>query len=123
MLLGRMFAYPDPQRYRIGANYNQVPVNAPKSPVHSYNTAGQMRNQFATDPVYAPNSKGGPKADTARYGDPAGWHTDGDMVRTAYTLRAEDDDWGQAGTWSATSSTTPNGIAWWKTSSAAYSTA
>jgi len=38
------------------------------------------------------------QADTARYGDSAGWHTDGDMVRTAYTLRAEDDDWGQAGT-------------------------
>jgi catalase len=98
MLLGRMFAYPDAQRYRIGANYNQLPVNAPKSPVHSYNTAGHMRYQLATDPVYAPNSKGGPQADTARYGQPAGWHTDGEMVRTAYTLRAEDDDWGQAGT-------------------------
>src|SRR6478752_7898435 len=98
MLLGRMFAYADAQRYRIGANYNQLPVNAPKCPVHSYNTAGQMRYQLATDPVYAPNSKGGPKADTARYGQPAGWHTDGEMVRTAYTLRADDDDWGQAGT-------------------------
>ena len=66
--------------------------------MHSYSTAGHMRYQLATDPVYAPNSKGGPQADTARYGEPAGWHTDGDMVRTAYTLRAEDDDWGQAGT-------------------------
>jgi catalase len=98
MLLGRMFAYADAHRYRIGANYNQLPVNAPHSPVHSYSTAGHMRYQLATDPVYAPNSKGGPLADTARYGEPAGWHTDGDMVRTAYTLRAEDDDWGQAGT-------------------------
>ena len=98
MLLGRMFAYADAHRYRIGANYNQLPVNAPKSPVHSYSTAGHMRYQLATDPVYAPNSKGGPRADTQRYGEPAGWHTDGDMVRTAYTLRAEDDDWGQAGT-------------------------
>ena len=98
MLLGRMFAYADAQRYRIGANYNQLPVNAPKSPVHSYSTAGQMRYQIATDPVYSPNSKGGPHADTERYGEPAGWHTDGEMVRTAYTLRAEDDDWGQAGT-------------------------
>ena len=97
MLLGRMFAYPDAHRYRIGANYNQLPVNAPKSPVHSYSTAGHMRYELATDPVYAPNSKGGPRADTERYGQPAGWHTDGDMVRTAYTLRA-DDDWGQAGT-------------------------
>jgi catalase len=98
MLLGGMFAYADAHRYRIGANYNQLPVNAAHSPVHSYSTAGHMRYRLATDPVYAPNSKGGPLADTARYGEPAGWHTDGDMVRTAYTLRAQDDDWGQAGT-------------------------
>jgi catalase len=26
------------------------------------------------------------------------WHTDGEMVRTAYTLRSDDDNWGQAGT-------------------------
>jgi catalase len=98
MLLGRIFAYADAHRYRIGANYNQLPVNAPHSPVHSYSTAGSMRYRLATDPVYAPNSKGGPLADTARYGEPTGWHTDGDMVRSAYALRAEDDDWGQAGT-------------------------
>jgi catalase len=74
MLLGRMFAYADAHRYGIGAYYNQLPVNAPHSPVHSYSTAGLMRYQLATDPVYAPNSKGGPLADTARYGDRAGWH-------------------------------------------------
>jgi catalase len=44
------------------------------------------------------DQKGGPQADTSRYGEPAGWHTDGAMVRAAYTLHAEDDDWGQAGT-------------------------
>jgi hypothetical protein len=68
------------------------------SGMHRRGKDGQMRYQTVTDPVYAPNSKGGPQADTERYGQPAGWHTDGDMVRTAYTLRAEDDDWGQAGT-------------------------
>ena len=26
------------------------------------------------------------------------WQADGDMIRNAYTLREEDDDWGQAGT-------------------------
>jgi catalase len=57
-----------------------------------------MRYHNVSDPVYAPNSKGGPQADTARYGTPAGWYTDGEMVRAAYTLRADDDDWGQAGT-------------------------
>jgi catalase len=47
--------------------------------------------------VYAPNSKGGPKADTERY-RPDYWQSDGDMVRSAYTPHAQDDDWGQAGT-------------------------
>jgi catalase len=96
MLLGRMFSYPDAHRYRIGANYNQLPVNAPKSPVHSYSKDGAMRYVNVSDPVYAPNSKGGPKADTGRYGEPAGWHTDGQMVRSAYTLHTDDDDWSQA---------------------------
>ena len=98
MLLGRIFSYADAHRARIGANYQQIPVNAPHAPVHSYSKDGAMRIRTVTDPVYAPNSKGGPKADAARYGEPAGWHTDGDMVHAAYTLHAEDDDWGQAGT-------------------------
>jgi catalase len=98
MLLGRLFSYPDAHRYRIGANYKQLSVNAPVSPVHSYSKDGAMRYTKVSDPVYAPNSKGGPQADVAKYGQPSGWHTDGDMVRTAYTLREEDDDWGQAGT-------------------------
>ena len=98
MLLGRMFSYPDAHRYRIGANYNQLPVNAPISPLHSYSKDGAMRYNKVSDPVYAPNSKGGPAADSARYGEPAGWQTDGQMVHAAYTLHAEDDDWGQART-------------------------
>jgi catalase len=98
MLLGRMFSYPDAHRARIGANYNLLPVNAPKSPVHSYSKDGAMRFRNVSDPVYAPNSKGGPKADTVHYGEPAGWYTDGEMVHAAQTLHADDDDWGQAGT-------------------------
>jgi catalase len=98
MLLGRMFAYPDAHRARIGTNYNQLPVNAPTAPVHSYSKDGAMRYNLVSDPVYAPNSKGGPHADTARYGEPAGWHADGAMVHAAQTLHSEDDDWGQAGT-------------------------
>ena len=56
-----------------------------------------MRVRNVSDPVYAPNSKGGPAADSEHY-KPVGWEADGDMVRSAYTLHAEDDDWGQAGT-------------------------
>ena len=56
-----------------------------------------MRMQNVADPVYAPNSYGGPKADPARI-DAAGlWYADGEMVRQAYTLRTGDDDFGQAG--------------------------
>ncbi len=98
MLLARLFSYADAHRARMGVNYKQIPVNAPQSPVHSYSKDGVMRVHNVSDPVYAPNSKGGPVAATARYGEPAGWHTDGDMVRSAYTLHAQDDDWGQAGT-------------------------
>jgi catalase len=98
MLLGRLFAYADAHRYRIGANYKQLPVNASTSPVHSYSKDGAMRFTKVSDPVYAPNSKGGPRADTARYGTTASWHTDGEIVRTAYTQREDDDDWGQPGT-------------------------
>ena len=50
------------------------------------------------DPVYAPNSMGGPVADDPKRVAEAHWASDGDMVRTAYTLRPEDDDWTQAGT-------------------------
>jgi catalase len=98
MLLARGFSYADAHRARLGVNYQQIPVNTPKSPVHSYSKDGAMRVQKVSDPVYAPNSYGGPKADSERYPESAVWYADGDMVRTAYTLRTDDDDWGQAGT-------------------------
>lgn len=98
MLLARVFSYSDAHRARLGANYKQIPVNQPKSPVHSYSKDGAMRTQNVSDPVYAPNSKGGPHADPARNSNDDGWHSSGDMVRQAYTLRPQDDDWGQART-------------------------
>jgi catalase len=97
MLLARGFSYSDAHRARLGVNYKQIPVNAPRVPVHSYSKDGAMRVVNVSDPVYAPNSKGGPQADSDRY-QPVGWHVDGDMVRSAYTLHAQDDDWGQPGT-------------------------
>ena len=97
MLLARGFSYSDAHRARLGVNYKQIPVNAPKNAdVHSYSRAGHMRTQNAVDPVYAPNSYGGPAAQP-QVGGEATWHADGDMVRQAYTLREDDDDWSQAG--------------------------
>lgn len=99
MLLGRLFSYPDTHRYRIGPNYAQLPPNRPHVPVHSYAKDGPMRfDPNRVGAVYAPNSYGGPAADTQRFGEPAGWDSAGEMVREAYRLHREDDDWGQAGT-------------------------
>jgi catalase len=97
MLLARGFSYADAHRARLGVNYKQIPVNSPKSEVHSYSKDGVMRIRNASDPVYAPNSYGGPKADPGRAAE-VHWYTDGDMVRSAYKLRPDDDDWGQANT-------------------------
>ncbi len=98
MLLGRLFSYADTHRYRIGTNYLQLPVNAPQNEVHSYNKDGAMRYHYPVNqPVYAPNSYGGPRADPVRYPDP-GWFTSGEIMRSAYTPRAEDNDFGQPGT-------------------------
>lgn len=97
MLLGRLFAYADAHRHRLGVNYKQIPVNAPRCPVHSYSKDGPMRVQNVSDPVYAPNSKGGPRADGERHREVATWAADGELVRAAYTLHEDDDDFGQAG--------------------------
>ena len=44
MLQGRLFAYGDSQRYRLGINHNQIPVNAPRCPMHnSFHRDGAMR--------------------------------------------------------------------------------
>jgi catalase len=96
MLLARGFSYADAHRARLGVNYKQIPVNSAKVEVHSYSKDGVGRTVNVSDPVYAPNSYGGPKADPAKTNE-ALWYSDGEMVRQAYTLREEDDDWGQAG--------------------------
>jgi catalase len=95
MLLARGFSYADAHRARLGVNYKQIPVNTPKVPVHSYSKDGAMRTANVTDPVYAPNSYGGPQADASQTDQAGLWAADGDMVRSAYTLRADDDDFGQ----------------------------
>jgi catalase len=60
MLQGRLFSYGDTQRYRLGVNYPQIPVNAPRCPFHSYHRDGAMRvdgNAGATT-SYEPNRHG-----------------------------------------------------------------
>lgn len=42
MLVGRTFSYSDTQRYRVGPNYLQLPVNQPRAAVSTNQSGGQM---------------------------------------------------------------------------------
>jgi catalase len=55
-----------------------------------------VRYQNPGDPVYAPNSFGGPAAAPELFGTDPSWHVTGEILRSAYTLHKEDDDFGQA---------------------------
>ena len=65
MLQGRLFAYGDAQRYRLGINFESIPVNASRCPVHNYHRDGAMRvNDNGGGTVnYEPNSFDGPVND------------------------------------------------------------
>ncbi|MGE8497210.1 MAG: catalase [Pseudomonas sp.] len=60
MLQARLFSYGDAQRYRLGVNFNHIPVNAPKCPFHSYHRDGAMRTDgnLGSTLSYYPNSFG-----------------------------------------------------------------
>ena len=60
MLQGRLFSYGDAQRYRLGVNHHQIPVNAPRCPVHSYHRDGAMRidGNHGSTIGYEPNNQG-----------------------------------------------------------------
>ncbi len=60
MLQARLFAYGDAQRYRLGVNHYQIPVNAPRCPVTGYSRDGQMRvdGNHGGKIGYEPNSFG-----------------------------------------------------------------
>ncbi|WP_326700751.1 catalase [Streptomyces sp. NBC_01754] len=98
MLQGRLFAYADAQRYRLGVNHTQLPVNAPKAPVvDNYGRDGLHATRYGSrqDKNYEPNSYAGP----AQTGTPPtaplavqGWT--GTHEAPAHT---KDDDFFQAG--------------------------
>jgi catalase len=67
LLVGRTFSYSDTQRYRVGTNYLQLPINAPKAKVYTNQRDGQMA--YAVDAApgqnphinYEPSSMNGLK--------------------------------------------------------------
>ena len=72
MLQARIFAYADASRYRLGANYELLPINRPRAAeAHNYQRDGYMRFDGNAGPAvnYEPNTFGGPEADPA-YAEP-----------------------------------------------------
>jgi catalase len=67
MLQARLISYPDAHRYRLGVNYDALPVNKAQCPVHTYNRDGAMRfdGNYGPAPNYEPNSFNGPAEDAA----------------------------------------------------------
>jgi catalase len=67
MLQARLISYPDAHRYRLGVNYEVLPVNKPQCPFATYNRDGAMRfdGNYGAQPNYEPNSFGGPKQNLA----------------------------------------------------------
>ncbi|MBN2492417.1 MAG: catalase, partial [Planctomycetes bacterium] len=62
MLQMRIVSYADAHRYRLGVNYESLPVNRPRCPVHTYHRDGGMRfdDNGGGAVNYEPNSRGGP---------------------------------------------------------------
>jgi catalase len=92
MLQGRLLAYPDAHRYRLGANYEQIPVNRPINEVNHYQRDGQMRidGNGGDSPNYFPNSFDNIEADR-NYKEPA-MKLDSDIV-DVYDRNENDDDY------------------------------
>ncbi len=92
MLQGRILAYPDAHRYRLGANYEQIPVNRPINEVNHHQRDGFMNvdGNGGDSPNYFPNSFDNIEADKS-YKEPA-FKLDSDIADT-YDRNENDDDY------------------------------
>ncbi|HSW44599.1 MAG TPA: catalase [Phycisphaerae bacterium] len=95
MLQFRIVSYADAHRYRLGVNYESLPVNKPRCPVATYYRDGVMRydDNGGGSVNYEPNSQGGPIEDP-RFKEPP-LKISGDADR--YDHRDGNDDYTQAG--------------------------
>jgi catalase len=91
MLQTRLINYPDSQRYRLGVNYQQVPVNAAKCPVMSNHRdgAGRTDGNYGSLPHYQPNSFN-QWVDQPEYAEPP-LNIDGNAAM--FDFREDDDDY------------------------------
>ncbi|MET0409980.1 MAG: catalase [Polyangiaceae bacterium] len=98
LLQGRLFAYPDTQRHRLGANYALIPVNTPHTKAsHNHHRDGAMRidGNGGASPNYAPSSRGGPLPDPRVAELPV--PLSGNTGRSEYPRANRADDFEQAG--------------------------
>jgi catalase len=95
MLQARVFSYADAHRYRVGINAEQLPVNKPRCPVHTYHADGTMRLAGNPNPdaYYEPNSFGGPVQDPGIKEPPLAISGNADR----YNHRDGNDDYSQVG--------------------------
>ncbi|KTC15650.1 catalase [Pseudomonas marginalis ICMP 9505] len=72
MLQGRLFAYPDAHRYRVGTNHQQLPINAPLQPANHYQRDGSMAfgANGGASPNYEPNTVAGTPQQAPQYAEP-----------------------------------------------------
>jgi catalase len=98
MLQGRLFAYGDAHRYRLGINHTQLPVNQPKAAAaNNYGRDGYMRfdGNAGRAKNYEPNSFGGPaQTNEAMY---ASMELRGATGSFAWEHHKDDSDFVQAG--------------------------
>jgi catalase len=97
VLQARIVSYPDAQRYRLGANYQQLAVNQPQCPVMHYQRDGAMAlgNNGGNTPNYEPNTHPGTPQQDSAYAEPA---LDlGSVKADRYDHRQSNDDYTQAG--------------------------
>jgi catalase len=96
MLQARLIAYHDAHLYRVGTNYQQLPVNRAHNPVHTYQRDGSMRfdGNSGASPNYEPNSYGNAPKQAPQFREPP-LRISGDADR--YDHRVGNDDYTQAG--------------------------
>lgn len=95
MLQGRLFAYGDAARYRLGANFESLPVNAPRCPMHNHHRDGAMAlgTNGGGEANYEPNSFSG-STDNRSMSEPP-LALSGDAYN--YDHRSDDDYYSQPG--------------------------
>src|SRR5690606_29804836 len=97
MLQARLMSYADAHRYRVGNNFQQLPVNRPRCPVMHYQRDGAMATAetYGGAPNYWPNSRAGAPDVNPAFKDPA-WDL-GQAIVDRYDSTVDHDDFAQAG--------------------------